>query len=212
VFSSVICEYFPSLRLGGLYGQYKTQEPSIWFNDDMGGYVGLTSNLKNPSIGFTGSYAVYVTDTLELRSGDSPTYYEGYNNVTLLKAFAGFRFSSITVGGGWISLKHTVRYSEYSGKYDSLYGPTLAILTSSAITPRVEVDAEVFYSPRLGYLNEYAPEGYGSGGGLELRGSYSILAPLSVEMGANLLTFRVVEYKAMRVNYFNMFTGVRLSF
>ncbi|HHT28188.1 MAG TPA: hypothetical protein GXZ82_13205 [Firmicutes bacterium] len=64
-------------------------------NRDRGGYVGVTSYLDYPSVGFTGSYSVYGADKVILYQ-DYPyerQVYDYENNVTLLKVLAGFRIS-----------------------------------------------------------------------------------------------------------------------
>jgi hypothetical protein len=89
-----------SILLGGSYYLHLVEQRLL--NRARGGYVGVTSYLDYPSVGFTGSYSVYGADKVILYQ-DYPyerQVYDYENNVTLLKVLAGFRIAGFSVGGG----------------------------------------------------------------------------------------------------------------
>jgi hypothetical protein len=204
-----------SIRVGGLYGNYDFKFGPLSMNSNgLGGYVGLTSYLDSVPVGFTGSYSLFmadkyvVTGSIPVEDSDE-TVHDDKNNAALLKAFAGYTLPGfgITLGGGWVSLTHTL---DDDGEIDTFTnsGFAIAAFTTIAASPKLEVSVEAFYAPKADFLAE-AP---GTGMGGELRGSYSILPLVGVEVGASAVRFTPDEAEGFYVQNVSVFGGVKLTF
>jgi hypothetical protein len=172
-----------SIRVGGLYGFYILSDYPLGKNTyGNGGYVSVKSLPESLPWGFSGSYSVSTADKYKAKgffgySHPTEAVFEDRNNVSLIKAFIGYRFpeTRIALGGGWISLTHLIEGSEGGSAFTTdCYA--IAVFTSAKVSSWLEFNSEFFYAPMVDFLDADA-----TGRGFELSGTLYPLPPVGIE-------------------------------